>query len=82
MDELTLSKDAQEALVEKLKAYFSEELDQTIGAFDAVFLIEFLSAELGPHFYNQGLQDAHVLFAERAEELGYLIQDLEKPEKK
>lgn len=78
MSELTLSKDAQEALVTKLKIYFKDELDQEIGSFDAEFLIDFLAKDLGPHFYNQGLRDANALFAERAEELGYLVQDLEK----
>lgn len=79
MSELKLSKDAQEVLVSKLKIYFRNELDQEIGSFDAEFLIDFLSKDLGPYFYNQGLRDAHALFAERAEELGYLLQDLEKP---
>ncbi|MBQ0779549.1 MAG: DUF2164 family protein, partial [Thalassolituus oleivorans] len=31
------------------------------------------------YFYNQGLSDAQTLFSEKADELSYLIQELEKP---
>jgi len=79
MTEIAIPKEAKEQLVLKLKAYFKDELDQEIGGFEAEFLIDFFSKHVGPHFYNQGLQDAHTLFSEKAEELGYLVQELEKP---
>ena len=50
----TIEFTAQEksVLVEKLKAYFINELDQEIGQFDAEFLLNFMSRELGAyHFY-------------------------------
>jgi len=49
----------KEDLVIKIKAYFESELDSEIGGFDAEFLLEFFAKEIGGHFYNQGLQDAH-----------------------
>lgn len=78
MEPLKLSADAQELAVQNVKRYFRDELDQEIGGFEASFLIDFLSAELGPQFYNQGLRDAHKLFADKADELGYLVQELER----
>jgi len=80
VDPLKLSPDSQERAVQKLKRYFSDELDQDIGGFEASFLIEFLAAEIGPQFYNQGLRDAHKLFSDKAEELSYLVQELELSE--
>lgn len=79
MSEIVLSIEAKDLIVKKAKEYFYKELDQDLGGFDAVFLIDFFSAEMGPHFYNQGLRDAHLLFSEKTEEIGYLVQELEKP---
>mgnify|MGYP001812001104 CR=1 FL=1 len=79
MGELELSKEATEQLVSKVKRYFLDELDQDIGSFEAEFLIDFFVREVGPQCYNSGLADAHALFADKSEEIGYLVQELEKP---
>ena len=79
MSEIKFSADDKERIVSKIKKYFSDELEQEIGGFDAEFLMEFFAKEIGPYFYNQGLSDAGVLLNERAEETNYLIQELEKP---
>ncbi|WP_286239011.1 DUF2164 domain-containing protein [Neptuniibacter halophilus] len=78
MSEIKFSNDQTARLVSKVKAYFEAELDQEIGGFEAEFLIDFFASEIGPHFYNQGLADAHLLLQEKVEELGYQIQELEK----
>lgn len=79
MNDIKLDKDETARLVSKIKTYFSDELDQDIGSFEAEFLMDFFAKEIGPYFYNQGLSDAHTLFTEKSEEIGYLIQELEKP---
>lgn len=79
MPEIKLSRPELELIVEKVKRYFNDEFGQDIGTFEAEFLIEFFAKEIGPYFYNRGLADAHTLFSEKAEEIGYLIQELEKP---
>ena len=79
MSNIELSKDETTRVVDKIKTYFSQELNQEIGGFDAEFLIEFFSRELGAYYYNRGLSDAHTLLLEKTEEIGYLIQELEKP---
>lgn len=55
----TITFDAQEKaqLVTKIKTYFAKELDSEIGGFDAEFLLEFFTKELGARYYNQGLYD-------------------------
>jgi uncharacterized protein (DUF2164 family) len=79
MIEIKLSKDEISRVVSKVKQHFNDELDQDIGGFEAEFLIDFFAREIGSYFYNRGLADAHTLFTEKAEEIGYLIQELEKP---
>ena len=79
MTEPTFTPDQRAGLVNRVKAYFEQELEQDIGGFDAEFLIDFLAREIGPYYYNQGLADAHGLLSEKLDELGYQIQELEKP---
>jgi len=66
-------------LVEKLKAYFIDELDQDIGQFDAEFLLEFFSREIGIYHYNRGLRDARDIFASRVDSIVDAIYELEAP---
>ncbi|WP_231759262.1 DUF2164 domain-containing protein [Microbulbifer elongatus] len=80
MKEIRFSKDQKERMVSKIKSYFHDELDQDIGGFEAEFLIDFFARELGPYFYNRGIFDAQQIFNEKAEEVGYVIQELEQPE--
>lgn len=80
MNKIQLSKDQKERMVGKIKTYFQDELQQEIGGFDAEFLIDFFARELGPSFYNRGIFDAQQVFAQKQEEAGYLIQELEQPE--
>ena len=79
MDEIEFSKDEMDRIVGKVKKYFIDELDQEIGGFEAEFLMGFFAREMGSYFYNRGLSDAHALFADKADEIGYLIQELERP---
>ncbi|PCJ90618.1 MAG: hypothetical protein COA46_10690 [Porticoccaceae bacterium] len=78
MSDIKFSKDETDRIVSKIKMYFNDELDQEIGGFEAEFLMGFFAKEIGPYFYNQGISDAQTLFTEKAEELGYLVQELEK----
>lgn len=79
MSEITFSKEEKEEIVKKVKVYFSEELDQEIGSFDAGFLIDFFAGEIGAYFYNRGLYDAQNIYAQKIEEISYVVQELEKP---
>ena len=79
MSDIKFSREEKEQIVKRVESYFNTELDQTIGNFEAEFLIDFFAEEIGAYFYNKGLNDAHVLFTEKVDELGYTIQELEKP---
>lgn len=80
MKEIAFSTDQKESIIRKIKTYFTDELQQDIGSFEAEFLLDFFASEIGPYFYNRGLFDAQQVFNEKMEDLGYLLQELEKPE--
>jgi len=79
MSEIEFSKDEKEIIGKKIQLYFSEELDQDIGQFDASFLLDFIAEEIGPYFYNRGLYDAQVVLEERVETIKDAIYEIEKP---
>ncbi|WP_420589485.1 DUF2164 domain-containing protein [Bacterioplanoides sp.] len=79
MSDIEFSKDEKEILGKKLQMYFSEELDQELGQFQAQFLLDFISEELGAYFYNRGLADAQAAMQERMEAITEVIYELEKP---
>lgn len=79
MSEIEFSKDEKEILGKKLQMYFSEELDQDLGQFQAQFLLDFISEELGAYYYNRGLADAQAAMQERMEAIAEVIYELEKP---
>ena len=58
MADIKFPKPEKDLILQKLKMYFSEELNQEIGDFDAEFLLDFFIEEIGPYFYNRGLYDA------------------------
>ncbi len=80
MKEIEFTPDQKERIISKVKTYFADELQQDIGGFEAEFLLDFFAREIGPYFYNRGLFDAQQVFNEKLEDLGYLLQELEKPE--
>ena len=65
-------------VVAKLQKYFEDKLQQGIGSFDAEFLLDFFSKELGGYYYNQGLADALKSFEIKMEDVGESIYLMEK----
>ncbi|WP_340680312.1 DUF2164 domain-containing protein [Paraglaciecola sp.] len=78
MGDITFSVAQKDALVQKLQAYMSKELDWELGQFDAEFLLDFISKEMGSTYYNQGLYDAQVVLSERLDSIADVILELEK----
>ena len=66
-------------LIDKLQRYFTSELEQELGQFDADFLLDFFTKELGAIYYNRGLYDAQELMAEKLELIAEQIVELELP---
>lgn len=83
MSNIKFSNTEKEQLVNKIQGYFEDELDQDIGQFDAEFLLDFFSKEVGAYFYNRGLFDAQTVIAAKLENVGEMvhegISEIEKP---
>ena len=62
-------------------AGFLLALASFFGAALAVFLVDFITERLGPHFYNQGLYDAQAILAKKTDEIGEAILGADKPVK-
>ena len=79
MNRVEFSEEEKARIVQKIKTWFGEELGEEIGQFDAEFLLDFFSREVGPHFYNRGLRDAEAIFDlqyERTKEEIYAKEEL------
>jgi uncharacterized protein (DUF2164 family) len=79
MLEVVFSTQEKEVLTQKIQKYMSEELEREIGTFDAEFLLEFFSKEMGAYFYNRGLADAKIILEKKLELITEAIYEIEKP---
>ena len=79
MSEIKFSKLEKDILINKMQRYFDQELNLEIGQFDADFLLDFISKEMGAYFYNKGLEDAQKVMAEKVEQINDAIYEIEKP---
>ena len=78
MSEIKFSKEETEIISIKIQRYFSEELEHELGQFDAQFLLDFISEQIGPYFYNRGLYDAQSILETRMDSITDAIYDIEK----
>ncbi|GDY25333.1 hypothetical protein AHAT_12230 [Agarivorans sp. Toyoura001] len=81
MSAIEFSVDQKRALVSKVQSYCEQQLDVEIGQFDAEFLLDFFSEEIGAFYYNQGLQDAQVVMQKRIDNIADDLYEIEKPTK-
>ena len=79
METIKFGKEEKAQMVQKVKMYFREELQQDIGGLDAEFLIDFFSEEMGAYYYNNGVYDAAALLTEKVEDINDQLLQLEKP---
>ncbi|MCB1052649.1 MAG: DUF2164 domain-containing protein [Acidobacteria bacterium] len=77
--QIQLEKQVKEQVVTRIKTYFRDKLDLEIGAFDAEFLLDFLTKLVGPVFYNQGLLDARAVFENQIAAIDEALFAIEQP---
>jgi len=78
MSDIEFTLDEKKILVHRIQDYFHNELSEEIGQFDAEFLLEFFSKEIGGYHYNKGLKDARTLLEENAQDLSQTFYEMEK----
>lgn len=79
MAQIQFSAEEKAAIVRRIQMYFDQELRQEIGRFDAEFLLDFFTGEIGGYFYNRGLYDAQAALSSRLDDLNEAIVQLEMP---
>ena len=63
--EVELSEDRLRDLSDKIQRYFRDEHDESMGELKTSLIIEFFIKELGPHIYNQAINDAHAFIQDK-----------------
>ncbi|GAB1621737.1 DUF2164 domain-containing protein [Agarivorans albus] len=81
MSKIEFSSEQKTALVNIIQGYCEQQLDIEIGQFDAEFLLDFFSEEIGAFYYNQGLQDAQAVVQNRIDSIADELYEIEKPTK-
>lgn len=74
---IEFSREEKDVIVTKIQTWFSDELGQEIGQFDAEFLLDFFGNEIGKLFYNRGLYDAQAILESRLDNIAEAITELE-----
>lgn len=67
---ITLEKKTEKYLVDSIKRFFSQELDDDIGDLKAMRVLDFCIKEIGPSIYNQAIADAQAYIQEKASDMG------------
>jgi uncharacterized protein (DUF2164 family) len=67
---IKLEKNSEKYLVDSIKRFFAEELDDDIGNLKAQRVLDFCIKEIGPSIYNQAIADAQAYFQEKTSDLG------------
>lgn len=65
-----MDSDTEHYLLESIKRFFLEELEQDIGDLRARAVLEFCVAEIGPSVYNQAIADAQTFLERAVSDLG------------
>ena len=55
---LKLADDTEKRLLESIKRFFDEEMDEPVGDLKATRLLDFFVREIAPSVYNQAIADA------------------------
>ena len=66
---ITLSPETKKQILESIKRYVAENLEQDIGDLQAGLLLDYFLKEIGPSVYNKAIHDAQSYFQERVSDL-------------
>ncbi|EKN3947214.1 DUF2164 domain-containing protein [Yersinia enterocolitica] len=79
MADIIFTREQTQRMTDKLQRYLEQEHNIELEDFDAEFLLQFISRELGAHFYNQGINDAIAQIEAKILDISDSILWLEKP---
>ncbi|CNH35347.1 DUF2164 domain-containing protein [Yersinia aldovae] len=79
MADITFSREQTQRMARKIQEYLEQEHNIELEDFDAEFLLQFISRELGAHYYNQGINDAIAQVEAKMLDITDSVLWLEKP---
>ena len=79
MADITFTREQTQRMARKIQDYLEQNLSIELEDFDAEFLLEFISRELGAHYYNQGINDAITQVEAKMLDITDSVLWLEKP---
>ncbi|AJJ61779.1 DUF2164 domain-containing protein [Yersinia aldovae] len=79
MADITFSREQTQRMARKIQEYLEQEHNIELEDFDAEFLLQFISSELGAHYYNQGINDAIAQVEAKMLDITDSVLWLEKP---
>ena len=74
---IELPQESRRRLIESIKRYFVEQMDDEIGDLKASLLLDFCLEELGPSVYNMAIAEAQARIQERTTELDAICYEPE-----
>ena len=66
---ITLPKDKEAQIIESIKQYFKENLEDVIGDLKASLLLDYFIKEIGPVIYNQAILDSQAFITDKLNDL-------------
>jgi uncharacterized protein (DUF2164 family) len=66
---IKLSKETEQKLIESIKKYSAENMDEAFGDLKASLLLDFCLKEMGPSIYNQAIADAQAIMQVQVSDL-------------
>ena len=76
---IRLSDDRKKALLDLLTAFYAEEFDEELSAYQAERLLKFFMKNLGSPVYNQAISDARAFMLEKLDDLDSEFYEPEEP---
>jgi uncharacterized protein (DUF2164 family) len=80
--DIKLSKESKQDIIHEIQAYFHLEREDEIGDLGAELLLDFFLKQIGPHFYNKGVNDAKDMLMDRMVSMEVDLEALKRPLRK
>lgn len=77
-----LSKETKEEMMTSIQSFFLDERGEEIGNLAAEQFLDFITAEMGAYFYNEGIEDSISTLQSRMENLEEDLYTLKRPIRK
>ncbi|WP_261843020.1 DUF2164 domain-containing protein [Aliamphritea ceti] len=78
MSTIKFDKEQKTDILDKLKKYCEAEFDLELGQFEAEFFLDFISDNIGNHYYNKALIDAQQIVTQRTMDITDAIDEMSR----